>query len=206
MGLSELQHKIGDTVIKILILIQCIIFAALYIHAYLKIKMKVNAEVTLYLKTIMSITLIFVSAYAIRYLLVLILYDMNDKSNAFIAFEITLKDLLFVIGHSLFNLLMLLRLYFVFTGSTYALSKQIITSLFTFWCVITLINGIYFITTYYVEESLLNDYFFFALVLLDIIYGIVLIVIFSRKLTEMGMLNIFEPVLICLYILQIIRS
>ena len=53
----------------------------------------------------------------------------------------------------------------------------------------TIINAIYFIVAANTNDVLAHAYFFFTLVILDIILRIALIVVFTQKLTEMGIFN-----------------
>mmetsp|Transcript_10591 Transcript_10591/g.17084 ORF Transcript_10591/g.17084 Transcript_10591/m.17084 type:complete len:418 (-) Transcript_10591:116-1369(-) len=180
MGLTADQLSMGDGILKVCILVECIVFCALYFRSYCLMRAQLSDGIRLYLRVVMIPSLVFVSTYTIRYFFSTIGHYIEDKSDGYQAFEDIVKMALFVIGHTLFYTLMILRLYFVFKQSPYALSKTITVFLAASLTVITIVDIAYF------SIQTRGAVFFFTLVLLDIVFGIALIAIFTHKLTQMG--------------------
>ena len=194
MGLTEEQWDTAYTVIKILILLQCIVFLCLYIRSYFQIKKKMNDGGSLYLKLIINASLIFVSTYTVRYTISIItdiVKETDSYNGVYASFDRVMGDFLFTMGHSLFYAIMILRLYFVFRGSVYALSQRAIIAFVTAWSIITIVDAIYFIVARNVDDAHASAIFFFILVWLDVALGIALITVFTQKLTKMGTLYSF---------------
>eukprot|EP01083_Nonionella_stella_P168252 567480_1 len=184
MALSKDGFDTAMSVIDTLQLLQCIAFLALYIHSYCRIRSKVTDGISLYIKLIMNLSLLFITSYTLRYLIVVIMDYTNSAENDLME---GIKDLLFVVGHSSFYLIMISRLYFVFRDSAHALSKRTIYILIGSWILINVIDSIYFIVAASTDDTPREEsFFFFVLVLLDVILGTALIAVFTQKLFEMA--------------------
>eukprot|EP00485_Elphidium_margaritaceum_P009264 CAMPEP_0202692668 /NCGR_PEP_ID=MMETSP1385-20130828/6991_1 /ASSEMBLY_ACC=CAM_ASM_000861 /TAXON_ID=933848 /ORGANISM="Elphidium margaritaceum" /LENGTH=291 /DNA_ID=CAMNT_0049348245 /DNA_START=11 /DNA_END=883 /DNA_ORIENTATION=- len=191
MALTEEQDIIADAVLNVLTTVVSFIFLGLYILGFFRMKAKATDPTSkLYLRYVMSCSLIFIISYTIRYLFKTCTHDAwtFNKSDKFNAIDDVIGDVFFVIGHGVFYLIMILRLFFVFRGSKYALSRTVILALALCWSMIVLVDAAYFIVLRNVSEATQQiALHFLILVILDIMLGTMLIVIFTRKLLRMGL-------------------
>ena len=180
MALTSEQFDNLDAIIKGINFIQSFIFLILYIKSYRTLKATLVDGISKYLQMIMRTSILLAAAYFLRYVLSL--------TNHFhpIPHSQWLLDLLFIVGHSSFYLVMMLRLHFVFRGTKYGLSKSTERVLLISWMTIVLCDGTYFIAKANSSDIGAISYFFFQLVILDIMFAAALINIFTQKLTRMG--------------------
>ena len=176
--MTESQWNDANAVFNILFLILSAVFLVLYSESYVEIKHnKSRSGITLYVRLVMNTSILSVMAYFIRYIIASTFHDLlTDIGDGATKFETTMKDSLFIIGHSVFYLVMVLRLYFVFKGSKYALSRMAEILLASFWIGIMVINIVYsVILRKNSSDTHYHSVFFFMLAVLDTIDGAVLL-------------------------------
>ena len=173
-------------------LILSAVFLIKYSRHYVQIKHVMADGITLYMKLIMNTSIVLVLTYFLRYLMVTTFHFLvKSEGGGALSFKNTTKDLLFVVGHSVFYLIMALRLYFVFKGSKYALSRSAEMLLAALWTSVLVVNAVYFVfTRREIGAAQSQNVFFFMLAVLDVVFAAVLIVIFTQKLIEMGMFSV----------------
>jgi len=186
-NLSAKQFDTADGVLNVFFLILSAVFVFKYSKHYVQIKHVMADGMTLYMKLIMNSSIVLVVTYFVRYLMVTTFSLIKHPGDGALRFNTTMKDVLFVVGHSTFYLIMTLRLYFVFKGSKYALRRCAQMLLSSLWTSVLVVNVLFFVFSRGdIGSTQSQNVFFFMLALLDVIFAAVLIVIFTQKLIEMG--------------------
>ena len=181
MALSAQTYDTIYIIIRSINIIQSFIFLILYIQSYRILKSTLVEGISKYLKMIMRISMLLAAAYFLRYIL-----SICNQLHPDPRYEGP-RDFLFIVGHGAFYLIMMLRLHFVFRGTKYGLSRSTERVLLISWTTIILCDSTYFIAKAHSADNVAISFFFFQTVILDIMFTVALINIFTQKLTKMGL-------------------
>ena len=206
MTLEE-AAELSDNIQSAFNFLLSLIFFVIYIEAFYCLNPN-EPQKTNYQKTksktqsinpvIRRVSICYVLVYTIRYTFFIIIWGGFDNKE-FEVLEYGVFDLGFVIGHSLFYLLMILRLQQGFaTSSKYKLKKWELVVLYTLLALICVTNEMYFIIRhnrkkkghiFYHDKDknkyAIHTYLFLVLVILNFLLGGVLIYKFNKNIWDL---------------------
>eukprot|EP01084_Bolivina_argentea_P067824 123458_1 len=154
-------------------------FSFLLLFMYQFYCMKTESHMSTLLK---FMCIIYVSFYCIRYLqasIFVILYPSRNFNDQQDEIDTIIGNIGFIIAHTAFYTILLLRLYFAFMGTILILKKCELYSYITSLIIITALNSVMLFSNAH------NHILLFCLIAINVIVGLALIISFTERLFKL---------------------